>query len=111
MTSHGFVSTGSLPASADVAAAVQEVHARYRDTADGLPSAVYPALARANPNHYGVCLVDVYGRSHSAGDVDTPFTIMSVAKPFVFALACRAWGPDAVRDRIGVDATGLVNER
>jgi glutaminase len=32
---------------------------------------------------------------------------MSVAKPFVFALACAALGPDEVRDRIGVNATGL----
>ena len=36
-----------------------------------------------------------------------PFSIMSVAKPFVFALACAALGPDEVRARIGVNATGL----
>ena len=35
------------------------------------------------------------------------FTIMSVSKPFVFALVCRRLGPDAVRDRIGVNSTGL----
>jgi glutaminase len=35
------------------------------------------------------------------------FTIMSVAKPFVFALICDVLGPGAVRDRIGVNATGL----
>jgi glutaminase len=32
---------------------------------------------------------------------------MSVAKPFVFALVCAAIGPEDVRSRIGVDATGL----
>ena len=33
---------------------------------------------------------------------------MSVAKPFVFALACEALGPDEIRARIGVNATGLA---
>lgn len=32
---------------------------------------------------------------------------MSVAKPFVFALVCDVLGPDQVRTRIGVNATGL----
>ncbi len=32
---------------------------------------------------------------------------MSVSKPFVFALVCERLGPDAVRDRIGVNGTGL----
>ena len=47
------------------------------------------------------------GRVHAAGDVDTPFALMSVAKPFVFALACEALGPEAVGQRVGVNATGL----
>ena len=33
---------------------------------------------------------------------------MSVAKPFVFALVCDLRGPEAVRERIGVNATGLA---
>ena len=37
-----------------------------------------------------------------------PFTIMSVSKPFVFALVCDAIGPDAARQKIGVNATGLA---
>ena len=41
------------------------------------------------------------------GDVEREFTIMSVSKPFVFALVCERLGPDAVRDRIGVNGTGL----
>ena len=37
----------------------------------------------------------------------TPFTIQSVAKPFQFALVCEALGHREVRERIGVNATGL----
>ena len=33
---------------------------------------------------------------------------MSVAKPFVFALACEAIGIEAVRRRVGVNATGMA---
>ena len=107
MPATGFVSTGHLPAAASVAAAVREAHARFRGTSDGSPSTVYPALGHADPDAFGICLVDVDGESHAAGAVDTPFTIMSVAKPFVFALACRARGAERVRELVGVDATGL----
>jgi glutaminase len=37
---------------------------------------------------FGVCVVGTSGRVYRAGDVSTEFTIMSVSKPFVFALAC-----------------------
>ena len=33
---------------------------------------------------------------------------MSVAKPFVFALVCEACGAEDVRQRLGVNATGLA---
>ncbi|WP_292688123.1 MULTISPECIES: glutaminase A [unclassified Microbacterium] len=49
----------------------------------------------------------VTGATHEAGDARTPFTIMSVAKPFVFALVCDLVGSARVRDFVGVDATGL----
>ena len=41
------------------------------------------------------------------GDADVEFTIMSVANPFVFALVCAAFGPEELRRRIAVNATGL----
>jgi glutaminase len=51
--------------------------------------------------------MSVNGALYTAGDADVEFSIMSVAKPFVFAVVCAAVGPDFVRDRVGVDATGL----
>ena len=44
---------------------------------------------------------------YAAGDADVEFTIMSVAKPFTFALVCDELGADEVRHRVGVNATGL----
>ncbi|MHA6507796.1 glutaminase A [Tessaracoccus sp. Y1736] len=101
------VSTGSLPGAPIVSALVAEAHELYRFTAEGEPSQVYPALAGADPALFGVCVVGVNGAVFTAGDADHPFTIMSVAKPFAFALLCQALGADEARRLVGVNATGL----
>src|SRR5262249_52288240 len=36
------------------------------------------------------------------------FTLMSVSKPFVFALVAEALGVEELRERVGVNATGLA---
>lgn len=82
------VSTGLLPAQRTTQARVDEAYALFRDVADGTVSRVYPALSAADPGHFGLSLVATSGAVASAGDAQVPFAIMSVAKPFVFALAC-----------------------
>ena len=52
-------------------------------------------------------MASVEGRVHAVGDAEVPFTIMSVAKPFTFALVCDVLGPDEIQRRVGVNATGL----
>ena len=102
-----YVSTGHLPAPQRVAALVAEAHARFLANRDGENAQVYPALASVDPDLFGVCVVGVDGGVSSAGDADVPFTIMSVSKPFVFALVCEALGPAEARSRLGVNGTGL----
>ena len=103
-----FVSTGSLPAPDLVQSLVTEAHERYRLIGEGVNSDVYPALERVPSELFGICAVGTSGAVYSAGDVEAEFSIMSVAKPFVFALVCQAVGPDEVRERVGVNATGLA---
>jgi glutaminase len=103
----GYVSTGQLPPAQDVAALVDDAHRRYRDVDVGSVSEVYPALARVSPGLYGISVASVDGRVHAAGDADVAFTIMSVAKPFTFALVCDVLGADEIQRRVGVNATGL----
>ena len=103
-----FVSTGDLPAPDAVAAAIDEAFARFGASADGEVSRVYPALARVPADLFGICVVSTEGRAYAVGDADREFTIMSISKPFVFALVCERLGAAAVRDRIGVNATGLA---
>ena len=107
MEEPGYVSTGRLPPEQDVAALVDDAHRRYRDVDIGSVSDVYPALGRVSPALYGVCVASVEGRVHAVGDAEIPFTIMSVAKPFTFALVCDVLGPDEIQRRVGVNATGL----
>jgi glutaminase len=102
-----YVSTGHLPPRAKVAALVEAAYERFRNNSEGTVSDVYPALARIPADHFGLCVVGTNGAVHATGDWDVLFTVMSVSKPFVFALVCDALGHDVVRERVGVNATGL----
>jgi glutaminase len=45
---------------------------------------------------------------HTAGDAHATFSIQSISKAFVYALVCEELGHEAVRERIGVNNTGLA---
>lgn len=100
------VSTGRL-AVATVQARLEQAHARYADLDEGAVADYIPALASARPELFGVCVAGVEGGVFGVGDIDVPFSIQSVSKPFVFALVCDAIGHEAARDKIGVNSTGL----
>jgi glutaminase len=63
-------------------------------------------LARVPTRLFGICIVDTIGNIYSAGDAQYEFTIMSVSKPFIFALVCQEIGVDVAREKLGVNATG-----
>jgi glutaminase len=102
-----FVSTGALPRPAEIARLVDEAYRRFEPVREGAVSDVYPALSVADPDRFGIAVTGVTGATHAAGDSAVLFSIMSVAKPFVFALACAALGPEEVRARVGMNPTGL----
>jgi glutaminase len=102
-----FVSTGTLPDRGQVRRLLDDAHRRFAVVNDGSLSAVYPALAAADANHFGLCIVSTAGAEMSCGDDQVPFTIMSAAKPFVMAVVCDLIGPEQLRRRVGVNATGL----
>jgi len=106
MAADAHVSTGRLPTAEEVQAWVDDAHAHFAADAGGDVSRVYPALAEVPADLFGICVVSTAGGAFAAGDADREFTIMSVSKPFVFALACERLGPAALRDRIGVNGTG-----
>jgi glutaminase len=101
-----YVSTGHLPDPEAVQSLVTEAHKRFRSNTQGKNSGVYPALARVPSRLFGICLVDTAGDVYSAGDAEFEFTIMSVSKPFIFAMVCQEVGVEQARDKLGVNATG-----
>jgi glutaminase len=106
-TGDGYVSTGHLPSPEMVKALVSEAYERFKSIGEGRNSDVYPALARVPRDLFGVCVVGTSGNVYAVGDTDHPFSIMSVSKPFVFALVCQSIGGEQAREKLGANSTGL----
>jgi glutaminase len=81
-------------------------HAEFRKDASGSVADYIPELKKANPDHFGVALATIDGHIYDIGDCDVPFTIQSISKPFVFALALEVLGADKVEAVIGVEPSG-----
>jgi glutaminase len=101
-----YVSTGHLPSAEIVRALVAEAYETFKSNTEGQNSQVYPALARVPSDLFGICVVGTTGNIFEIGYSRHEFTIMSVSKPFVFALMAEQLGPQAIREAIGVNATG-----
>jgi glutaminase len=95
------------PTGGPVDAALEQVIERIRagDTA-GIVASYIPELAGADPEHFGVSAISALGHVYRAGDADVEFTIQSISKPFVYALALEEIGIEAVRARVGVEPSG-----
>jgi glutaminase len=65
-------------------------------------------MERVQGDLFGISVVGVTGRAYEIGDPAHEFTIMSVSKPFIFALVAEALGVQEVRDKIGTNATGMA---
>ncbi|GAB3575824.1 glutaminase A [Leifsonia lichenia] len=102
------VSTGTLPGWDDVEALVQKAHQRNAGVTAGTVADYIPALADADPGLFGVCVAEVDGAMHGAGDVDHAFSIQSISKAFVYALVCDELGHELALERVGVNNTGLA---
>jgi glutaminase len=87
---------------------VDSAHARYKDLKDGKNADYIPILTETPSDLFGVVIVTKEGKVYSAGDVDYAFSIQSVSKPFTAALVMTEQGPEVLRDKIGVEPTGLA---
>ncbi|HEY3338763.1 MAG TPA: glutaminase A [Propionicimonas sp.] len=82
------------------------VHAEVLPVAAGETSTVYPTLAAADPDRFGLSLATTGGEVFDVGEAFAGFALMSAAKPFTFALVCAHLGADRARRELGVNATG-----
>lgn len=79
---------------------------QVRDDDSGELADYIDELAAADPEKLGVALCTTSGNLYSAGDDDCEFTIQSISKPFVYALALEELGAAEVHKYVGVEPSG-----
>ena len=94
--------------SARIEAALEAAYAEFRDLKEGANADYIPALAKVDPNIFGIALVTADGRVYTKGDVTSEVSIQSISKVFTLAEVFQQSGEQPVVDTIGVDATGQV---
>ncbi|KAH7242097.1 beta-lactamase/transpeptidase-like protein [Fusarium tricinctum] len=72
----------------------------------GKPASYIETLAKADTSKIAVALAMVDGQIYSTGDDDVEFSIQSISKAFVYALAIEDAGLDMVLEKIGVEPSG-----
>ena len=90
-----------------IQAALNETHAKFKDLKEGKNADYIPALAKVDPNIYGIALVTVDGKVYTAGDIKSEVSIQSISKVFTMAKVIEEQGPEFIEKTIGVDATGM----
>src|SRR5580698_11654649 len=85
---------------------LDQCHAEFSAENGGTVADYIPELGKADPDHFGISLATIDGHVYEVGDTRIPFTIQSVSKPFVFALALDTLGAARVEREIGVEPSG-----
>ena len=83
-----------------------DCHARFSTDAGGTVADYIPELSKADPDHFGISLATLDGHVYEVGDTRVAFTIQSMSKAFVFALALDTLGAERVERVIGVEPSG-----
>lgn len=90
----------------EIQRAVDAAFAKYQGLKEGKNADYIPALAKVNPDLFGIALVTPEGKLYTAGDVGTEVSIQSISKVFTLARVLQESGEAAVENNVGVDATG-----
>ena len=104
----GVVLATSRPTAGEIQGAIDAAYAKYQSLQEGKNADYIPALAKVDPNLYGIALVTPDGKTYTAGDVRSEVSIQSISKVFTLANVLQESGAAAVVDTIGVDSTGRV---
>ncbi|WP_294539526.1 glutaminase A [uncultured Rhodoblastus sp.] len=81
-------------------------HEEFVADRSGAVADYIPELSKADPAAFGVSLATIDGYVYEVGDSAKPFTIQSISKAFVFALALETQGAERVEAAIGVEPSG-----
>ncbi|MCG6967025.1 MAG: glutaminase [Chromatiaceae bacterium] len=96
------------PVDVGVAALQRDVEGVVADLQSNRDGEMYSAAVKgADPDDLAIAVALVDGRVFSAGKTAARFPLMSVSKPFTYALAVEQRSAEFMLERIGVSATGL----
>jgi glutaminase len=93
---------------ADVNAALKAAYEKYKGLQEGKNADYIPALAKVDPNIFGIALITTDGNVHTIGDVTSEVSIQSISKVFTMARVIQDQGEASIENNMGVDATGQV---
>jgi glutaminase len=85
---------------------LDDCHAELLPDASGALADYIPELAKVDPDRFGLCVATIDGFVHESGDSQAPFTIQSVSKALVYAMALEQAGEERVRATVGVEPSG-----
>jgi glutaminase len=85
---------------------LENCHTDFARETGGTVADYIPELGKADPDHFGISLATLDGHVYEVGDSRIPFTIQSMSKAFVFALALDTLGAARVESAIGVEPSG-----
>ena len=85
---------------------LQDVYYSLRHDITGVVANHLPELSQADPNWFGLCAMARDGTILEAGDSRIAFTVQSIAKPLILALALEDHDADTILHKIGVEPTG-----
>jgi len=92
---------------AQIKAAVQEAYEKFKSDTRGKNADYIEALAKVDPNIFGITVVTADGRAFKAGNTDAAVSIQSISKVFTASLVMKDHGKEFLRKKIGANATGL----
>ena len=87
--------------------AIKNAYETYKDNQEGKNADYIKALADVDSRLFGITVVTADGRSFDIGDTQSEFSIQSISKVFTYAKIMQEHGAEAVKEKIGVNATGL----
>jgi glutaminase len=96
------------PLTKDFQRVVDAAYAKYKDLKEGKNADYIPILTETPSDLFGVVIVSKDGKVYAAGDVDYVFSIQSVSKPFTAALVMTEQSPAVLKEKIGVEPTGMA---
>ncbi len=92
---------------ASIQRTLTDVYNKYKNLHEGKNADYIPALAKVDPNLFGVVLVTADGHVYTIGDTTSEVSIQSISKVFTLARVLQDSGEAAVEANTGVDATGM----